>query len=121
MRETRRNTDLFKVYSQRFPRLLTTTARHIHGHNTGAMKNDAAPAGDNALNGLTGLGMFFQGLILHFLHYFKALGFLTLFLWDGLVNISWHDNILAWAENPRVEAQPMQGLEKGLPGDSNWA
>ena len=59
------------------------------------MKNDAAPAGDNTLNELTSLGMFFQGLILHFLHYFKALGFLALFLWDGLVNIRWHGSVVA--------------------------
>ena len=94
-RETRRNTDLFKIYSQRFPRLLTTTARHIHGHDTGTMKNDAAPAGDNTLNGLTGLGMFFQGLILHFLHNFKALGLRAFFWGNGLVNIRWHDNVNA--------------------------
>jgi hypothetical protein len=59
------------------------------------VENDATPAGDYALNGLTGLGMFFQGLILHFLHHFKALGFLAFLLWDGLVNVCWHDNVIA--------------------------
>ena len=59
------------------------------------MKNDAAPAGDNTLNGLASLGMFFQRLVLHFLHHFKALGLLALLLWYGLVNIRWHDNVFA--------------------------
>ena len=59
------------------------------------MENNAASPSDNTLNGLTGLRMFFQGLILHFLHYFKALGFLAFFLWDGLVNIRWHGSVVA--------------------------
>jgi hypothetical protein len=59
------------------------------------MKNNAAPAGDNTLNGLASLGMFFQGLILHFLNHFKTLGLLALLLWDGLVNVCWHDNVNA--------------------------
>ena len=59
------------------------------------MKNDAAPAGDNTLNGLASLRMFFQRLVLHFLHYFKALGLLALLLWYGLVNVCWHDNVIA--------------------------
>ena len=83
------------TYSQRFPQLLAATTRHIHGHDTGTMKNNAAPAGDNTLNGLASLGMFFQRLVLHFLHHLKALGFLPLLLWDGLVNVCWHDNVIA--------------------------
>ena len=72
------NPDLFKIYAQRFPQLLAATARHIHGHDTGAMENNAASPGDNTLNGLASLGMFFQRLVLHFLHHFKALGLLAL-------------------------------------------
>ena len=59
------------------------------------MKNDAAPAGDNTLNGLASLGMFFQRLVLHFLHNFKALGLRAFFFRNGLVNIRWHDNVFA--------------------------
>ena len=57
------------------------------------MENNAASPSDNTLNGLTGLRMFFQGLILHFLNHFKALGLRAFFFWNGLVNIRWHDNV----------------------------
>ena len=57
------------------------------------MENDTAPTGDNALNGFASLGMLFQGLILHFLHHFKALGLLTLFLRDGLIGIGRHNGV----------------------------
>ena len=87
--------DLVKVYSHLVQGLLTETARHIHGHNTGAMKNHTTPPGYYPLNGLTGLGMFFQGLILHFLNNFKALGLRAFFFRNGLVNIRWHDNVFA--------------------------
>ena len=59
------------------------------------MENNAASPSDNPLNGFTGLGMFFQGLILHFLHNFKALGLRAFFFRNGLVNIRWHDNVFA--------------------------
>mgnify|MGYP004380032281 CR=1 FL=1 len=59
------------------------------------MKNHTTPPGYYPLNGLTGLGMFFQGLILHFLHNFKALGLRAFFFRNGLVNIRWHDNVFA--------------------------
>jgi hypothetical protein len=29
------------------------------------------------------------------LHHLKALGLLTLLLWYGLVNVCWHDNVIA--------------------------
>ena len=87
--------DLFKVYSHLVRNLLTATARHIHGHNAGAMKNHTTPPGYYPLNGFTGLGMFFQGLILHFLHNFKALGLRAFFFRNGLVNIRGHNNVFA--------------------------
>ena len=80
------------------------------------MKNDAAPAGDNTLNGLASLGMFFQGLVLHFLNHFKTLGLRAFFFRNGLVNTRWHDNVFARAGDPIVESQLMQGLGKGLAG-----
>ncbi len=85
------------------------------------MENNAASPRDNTLNRLTGLGMFFQGLILHFLHHFKALGLRAFFFRNGLVNIRWHDSVFFWNGNSSMRIQSLQEFEKDLPDESNWA
>ena len=54
------------------------------------MEDDAAAAGDDALDGLTSFGMLRKRFIFHLLHDLKALGFLAFFLGNGLVNVCGH-------------------------------
>lgn len=63
---------------------------YVHAHDTGAVEDDAAAAGDDALDGLTSFGMLRKRFVFHLLHDLKALGFLAFFLGNGLVNVCGH-------------------------------
>ena len=63
---------------------------YVHAHDAGAVEDDAAATGDDALDGFAGFGMLREGLVFHFLHHLEALGFLAFFLGKGFVNISGH-------------------------------
>ena len=54
------------------------------------MEDDTAAAGDDALDGLAGLRMFFERVVVHGLHHLEALGLLAFFLGKSLVKISRH-------------------------------
>ena len=63
---------------------------HVHAHDAGAVEDDTATAGDDALDGLASLGMLRERLVFHLLHHLEALGFLAFFLGNGLVNVCGH-------------------------------
>ena len=54
------------------------------------MEDDAAAAGDDALDGLTSFGMLRKRFVFHLLHDLKAFGFLSLFFGNSLVNVGRH-------------------------------
>src|SRR5437870_3025814 len=56
----------------------------------GAFAHQAQTARYNPADRLTGLGMFFERLVLHRLLYFEATRFFSRFLWDGFVNVGSH-------------------------------
>ena len=74
----------------RFRQISFSALGHIHGHDAGPVKDDAAAAGDDALDGFAGLGMFFERVVVHGLNDFEALVLLSFFLGKSFVKISWH-------------------------------
>ena len=89
---------------------------NVHGHDAGPVEDDTAAAGDDALDGLTGLRMFFERVIVHRLHDFEALGFLSFFLGKCLVKISRHGRFWFGGvyDLSRVEARIGMGLPSEL-------
>ena len=69
--------------------------RYIHGHDAGAVEDDAAATGDDAFAGLSGVGVLFERGILHFLHDFKLPRALAFFLRDGLIGVRRHGGVVA--------------------------
>ena len=90
---------------------------HVHAHDAGAVENDAAAAGDDALHRLTRLGMLRKRFVFHLLHDLKALGFLAFFLGNGLVNVCGHSVCVGKIVRPACvgrKAGPMWAKWNGL-------
>ena len=97
---------------------------HVHAHDAGAVEDDAAAAGDDALDGLTSFGMFRKRFVFHLLHDLKALGFLAFFLGKGFVNISGHIVFVGGIVRParggrKAGSTKQNGM--GLPVGLFWA
>ena len=97
---------------------------HVHAHDAGAVEDDTATAGDDALDGLASLGMLRERLVFHLLHHLEALGFLAFFLGKGFVNISGHNVFVGGIVRParggrKAGSTKQNGM--GLPVRLFWA
>ena len=55
------------------------------------MEHNAAAASDDALDRFAGFGMFFERIVVHRLHHFKAFGLPAFFFGEGFVKVGRHE------------------------------